>query len=94
LDNRERQHIISTVPTQGFSSVPTQRSSNPPTRVNDGDFPSHLSCPINFEHPLHAVTFDIPDSNGNLSAKVFEHSDLYQFIAASNVIGRELDVVH
>jgi hypothetical protein len=78
-----------------ISPIPTRQDSTPsrPLAEHD-DFPSHLICPFHFEPPIASVTFDIPDLNGNISPQVFEHTDLYRFIATPGMIGTEFDTVH
>ena len=92
--NGAMQRVILTVPAQGTSSVPPQGSSNSPPQDNDNNFPSHLICVFNFEPPVRPVTYNIPDSNENLSSQVFEHADLYRFIATPGMSGIHLDGVH
>ena len=41
------------------------------------DFPSRLTCLINYEPPAVAVFFDIPDTNGQISGQVVEESALF-----------------
>jgi hypothetical protein len=54
--------------------------------INEDDFPSHLLCPFLIaEPPITAVTFDIPDSNGDVSMQVFEESCLYRHIATAGI---------
>ena len=38
------------------------------------EFSSRLTCLINYEPPAVAVSFDIPDTNGQISGQVFEES--------------------
>jgi hypothetical protein len=66
--NGGMQHAILTIPVQGTSSVPPKGSSNSPPKDNDDDFPSHLMCVFSFKPPVCSVTFNIIDSNGNLSS--------------------------
>ena len=41
---------------------------------------------LNFEPPIHAVTFDVQDSNCSVSPQVFEHSAIFRFIATPGAL--------
>ena len=44
---------------------------------SSSDFPSTNLCGISREPPIRACTFDIPDSNGNISDQVFDFVTLF-----------------
>ena len=49
---------------------------------------SHWECPMHGEPPTHAVTFDVPNSEGEISDQTLEFLVIYKWIAHRSIHGR------